>query len=70
MRYRRMANDQWHPNPGRLPVDVRPTDFVHVRLRNGWTSLNGAPWPAERGTNWRIGNPPHPFDICDYRLAT
>ena len=59
----------WHPNPGRLPAGVRSSDWVHVRLRNGWTSLASGPWPAERGTDWRIAEPPHPFDIADYHLS-
>ena len=47
---------------------------VHVVLFNGWSSeLTGnAPWPAGGGnppTNWRISDPPHPFEIKAWRLA-
>jgi hypothetical protein len=70
----------WRPNPGHLPPDCEIRDpetdahrgwhAVHVRLRNGWTSLGTGPWPAAGGrepTRWDLQN--HKFDIIDYQLA-
>jgi len=71
--------NEWRPNPGHCPDDVAifhpltgehtGNHRVHVRLFNGWTSEASTPWPADRGTVWKIDRPPHPFNIKDYRLS-
>lgn len=71
------------PNPGHLPPDcvIRDEDGnimayqpVHVVLWNGWSSAatGNAPWPAagrHPATNWRLSQPPHPFEIQAYEVA-
>lgn len=47
---------------------------VHVTLFGGFSTKRAghAPWPAGGGrppTNWKIGRPPHPFDIKEYDIA-
>lgn len=70
------------PNPGRLPdACVIESDSgtqyrsVHVQLFGGYCTrkAGAAPWPSKgaRGgeTNWRISQPPHPYEIKEWEIA-
>ena len=73
-----------NPGTGRAPDDcyaidpetgeVTGTRSVHVVLFNGWSSraARQSPWLAAGGrppTQWRISNPPHPFEIREYEVT-
>lgn len=64
------------PNPGRCPSECEIRDDagelvgfrrVHVTFFNGRTSREKSPQGYPSGgrdaCNWRIGKPPHPYDI-------
>lgn len=65
---------EWLRNPGRQPGGTEGKR-VKVRLFNGTIAgtkpispTSPAGWPADgKGAcNWRISNPPHPFEIKEY----
>lgn len=53
---------------GKVVTGYRP---VHVILHGGYDSKQRdvAPWPGGPPTDWRISNPPHPFQIKSWDLA-
>jgi len=63
------------PNPGHCPPEPDGTDEgkthrVHVRLRNGYTTLGHEPqgWPATGRGACRRSLTRHPFDIVEWEV--
>ena len=65
----------WKPNPGHLPRSLRGEDRIyriHVRLFGGYCTEKKEPngWAANgrAGCHWLVSDPPHPFEIKEWRL--
>lgn len=62
---------EWMENPGRL-IDAVKGKRVEVELFNGVKPKES--WPADGRdrtggkTDWRISDPPHPFQIRRFRV--